>query len=89
MFTEIVEDGPADEQGMLVGDIITKINGIEVTTNEQLIDKVGDHREGEKITLTFERFEDGKYNEMTKELTLGKRPEGFTSEVPNEGIDNK
>lgn len=89
MFTEVVEDGPADEQGMLVGDIITKINGVEVTTNEQLIDKVGDYREGEKITLTFERFEDGKYNEMTKELTLGKRPEGFTSEVPDEGINNK
>lgn len=89
MFTEIVENGPADEQGMLEGDIITKINGKEVTTNEQLIDKVGDYREGEKITLTFERFEDGKYNEMTKELTLGKRPEGFTSEVPNEGINNR
>lgn len=84
MFTEIVEDGPAAEQGMLKGDIITKINDIEVTSNEQLIDKVGDYRAGEKITLTFERFEDGKYNEMKKELTLGKRPEGFSNQVTDD-----
>ena len=85
MLTEIVEKAPADKAGLMTGDIVTKVDGVEITSNEQFIEKVGDHRAGEKITLTFERFEDGKYNEMSLEVTLGERPEGFSNNV--EGND--
>ena len=81
MFAEITKDGPADKAGFLNGDIITKIDDIEITNNEQFVEKVGGYRAGEKVTLTFQRFEDGRYGEKKLEVTLGERPKDFSNEV--------
>ena len=83
MLTNVVEGAPADKAGLLNGDIVTKVDGIEMTSNEQLIEKVGDHRAGEKIVCTIQRYVEDKYEEMTIEVELGTRPEGFTNNVPN------
>ncbi len=87
LLREVNKDGPADKAGLLNGDIVTKIDGIEVKTNEQFIEKVGNYKAGDKVTLTIERFEDGRYGEMTVEVTLGERPEGFTNKVPENYLE--
>lgn len=82
MLTEIVEDGPADKAGLLDGDIVTKVDDIEISNNEQFIEKIGGRRAGDKVKITLQRFDEGMYREKTIELTLGKRPEGFSNKVP-------
>jgi len=45
---------PAAQMGILPGDIITKINGTEINSNEELIQLVTANR-GKQITLTYQR----------------------------------
>jgi Do/DeqQ family serine protease len=45
----------ADEAGMEIGDIITKIEEVEVNTVSALQEIVARHRPGERITVTYQR----------------------------------
>jgi hypothetical protein len=56
----------ADEAGIQVGDVITKIDGEAVTTVSGLAEYVSNKSVGDKVTLTYER--DGK--EGTAEVEL-------------------
>ena len=64
------EDGGAYKAGVLVGDIITKINGTEVKTASALVDEVANYKKGETITITLKRVTKGKYKEKELKATL-------------------
>ncbi len=66
----VVAGGPADDAGLQVGDVITKIDGVPATSSDQLVGLTLTKRAGDKVSLTFER--DG--TSMSTTLTLGEQP---------------
>ncbi|MDT0492947.1 S1C family serine protease [Streptomyces sp. NPDC012600] len=59
--------GAADEAGLRAGDIITKIDGSEVTTITSLSEALAGDKPGDKVTVTYTRGDDSR----TAEVTLG------------------
>ncbi len=76
-ITEIVEGGAAAASDLLPADIITEVNGISVTTTNQLAERVNSHRHGTTITLTVERLINGAYVTLSIPVTLTPKPEGL------------
>lgn len=66
----IVSGSPAAQAGLKDGDIITKVNDIDVDTQNTLASVVGRFRVGEEVTITFVR--DGK--QQTTQVTLAALP---------------
>lgn len=83
-ITDVTTDGAAAAAGLKKGDIVTKINGINVTTGPELQEQVTRYKPGDKITLTYMRS--GK--ESTVPLTL-KNKAGNTELVKTTGILDK
>jgi len=82
--TDVPADGAAAVGGIKKGDIITKVNGVAVTTGPELQEQVTRFKPGDKITLTYTRS--GKEN--TVPLIL-KNKAGNTSIVKTTGILEK
>lgn len=75
-FIYSVEEGSAaDEAGLVKGDIITKIDGVTISSRSELFDRMEYYRAGETITLTIQTTEGNStgYQEKEVTLTLGKR----------------
>src|SRR4030095_5706857 len=54
-------EGAAAAAGIKKGDVITKINGVAVTTGAEMVGQIATYRPGDKISVTYKR--DGKdYN---------------------------
>lgn len=83
-ITDVTTDGAAAAAGLKKGDIVTKINGVNVTTGPELQEQVTRYKPGDKITLTYMRG--GK--ESTVPLTL-KNKAGNTELVKTTGILDK
>jgi Do/DeqQ family serine protease len=81
---DVTTDGAAAAAGLKKGDIVTKINGVAVTTGPELQEQVTRYKPGDKITLTYTRA--GK--ESTVPLTL-KNKAGNTELVKTTGILDK
>lgn len=62
----IIDDSPAEEAGLEFGDIITHVDGEEVTDRNVLATLIGKHEVGEDITLTILR--DGDEQEVAATL---------------------
>lgn len=82
--TDVPSDGAAAAAGIKKGDVVTKINGKEVTTGPELQEQVTRYKPGDKISLTYLRG--GKEN--TVSLTL-KNKAGTTDIVKTTGILEK
>ena len=52
---EVLENGPADKANIMVGDIITAIDGVQTLTVEDLIDTLQKHEVGDEIEATVWR----------------------------------
>ncbi len=80
----VIRNSPADEAGLLVGDIITKINGKSVKDAQDLVDIVNDHNGGETISITYERQgrEFHTRADLT-ETTVFRRHETYRYTVPD------
>ncbi len=68
-LSQVDADGPADQAGLRVDDVITKIDDQPVDTAEELIVAIRIHRPGDKVTLTYQRGA----QQQTAEVTLGSR----------------
>ncbi len=69
---EVLPDTPAAEAGLQEGDLITAVDGEEVTPENSLVDLLGARQPGDEVTLTVER-EDEEPREVT--VTLAEHPE--------------
>lgn len=67
---EVIAGGSAEKAGIVNGDIITKVNGTEVTATTQLQEKISSYRAGTDVKLTIMRMVDGKYVEKEISVTL-------------------
>ncbi|HEY3723493.1 MAG TPA: PDZ domain-containing protein [Acidimicrobiia bacterium] len=62
----VVPASPAANGGLKVDDVITKIGGETVKTPRQLANRIGAHRPGDEVTLTYQR--EGKSDTATVRL---------------------
>lgn len=69
----ILDGSPAEEAGLQVGDIVTGVNGVTITTADQLVSAVTSYRYGTTIELRVQRFSNGQYNEISLNVTLAKK----------------
>lgn len=67
----VVEGSPAMIGNIQAGDVITKINGAEVKSVKQFYDALLQKSPGEAVHITVHRSVNGKYVEMTFEITVG------------------
>lgn len=67
---QVSKNGAADKAGILVGDIITAVNGIQITTKDGLSELVNSYRVGTKVKITLMRGTNGTYEEMEVTATL-------------------
>ena len=81
----ISPDGPAAHAGIKQGDIITKLNGEEVTTGAEMVGKIATFSPGDKIKVTFKR--DGKEN--TVPVTLSNNSTSISTSVIKSGVLDK
>lgn len=70
---EIVEGSPAEEAGILAGDVIVAFEGETIVEAFQLQSELRYYGPGSEITLTLMRPVNGTYQSMDVTLVLGKR----------------
>ena len=70
---EVIKDSPAEDAGLLKGDIIKKFDNVSVSTIADLRSKLDYYEAGEKVDVTFCRQEDGEYVDKTVTVTLTSR----------------
>lgn len=75
VVSAVSEDSAAKKAGIYVGDIITHVNGKQVTTSNQLVNEVTSYRYGTEIEITLQRVIDGAFVEYTLSVTLQQNPE--------------
>ncbi len=74
----MIEAGAASLAGVKSGDVILKFQNVEVTEVSQLLDLIGRHRPGDKVTLTIRR------NDSVLDLVVTLQNEiGGTRNMPN------
>lgn len=66
---EITENGPADEAGLQINDIITKVGDTDISSGDDLVDIIGEAAPGDILTLTI--YRNGQT--MTIDVTIGEK----------------
>lgn len=52
---DVIEKGAADKAGLKKGDVILKINGVDINSSSKLQEEVGKNKPGDKITISIRR----------------------------------
>ncbi|MCR5311749.1 MAG: PDZ domain-containing protein, partial [Lachnospiraceae bacterium] len=71
---KVTEGSAAEAAGIYFGDTITKFDGQTVTGFEGLRDIMSYYKAGDTVDVTLQRNVNGKFEEITVSVTLGKRP---------------
>lgn len=69
--TEVIEGSPAEDAGILAGDVITAVDDTTVETYDDITGQLDYYASGEKVTLTVMRADNGSYEEQKIDVTLG------------------
>lgn len=75
---QVVSGSPADSAGLAAGDVITKVDTTSITNPQELVQAIGGHKSGDKVTVTYTRSGDTK----TAVVTLGDRSDA-PSQAPS------
>ena len=73
MINSVTMESPADDAGLEAGDVITAINGEEISDIESFVKSVRDSEPGDEITLTV--YRDGEEESFEVEVVLVENPE--------------
>lgn len=73
LITDVQSGGPAEKAGLKKGDVITKIDGQDINTMEDVSSVLSNRTPGDKVKVTYVRGSDTQ----EVEIELGKRPERF------------
>jgi Do/DeqQ family serine protease len=77
--TEVSDNSGAGDAGIKVGDVITKIDNQEITSFADLSSSIGSKRQGDKVSVTYQR--NGKENTVTVTLKDQKGGTAFKSKA--------
>lgn len=64
LITEVVEDSPAEEAGLVAGDVITSIDNEKMYEYSDIQEVLGDYEPGDEVSISFIR------NKKSKEIKL-------------------
>lgn len=70
---QVMEGAAAEQAGIQKGDIITKFDGKDVTSMEELSYNMQYYAAGTTVDVVIERSSNGQYEEQTISVTLGKK----------------
>jgi S1-C subfamily serine protease len=74
IFVASVQEGsPAEDAGLEVHDVITKLDGEEIAGLEEFTQAIAAHAPGDKVTLTLARS--GQEDQLEITVTLGEHPD--------------
>lgn len=74
VYVAQVEQGSAAESaGLQKGDIITEFDGHQITSMENLKERLQYYEAGKKVTVKIQRADNGGYKEQSIEVTLGSK----------------
>lgn len=76
-INEVVEGSAAQKAGLKQGDIVTAVNGKEITSSTQLSEFITSLRVGAEVEVTFMRGTSSGYKERTLTVVLGSKPDEF------------
>ncbi len=79
-INSVLEGSPAEAANLYVGDIVTAINDITISTNTELVSAISSYRYGTTIELTVQRMVNGNYEELKLNVTLARKAD-FNTEV--------
>lgn len=70
---DVIEASPAEDAGLIQGDIITGMDGSKIETIDDLVNVLGYKKAGQEVNLIVQVKENGAYVEKTLVVTLGKK----------------
>ncbi len=73
LIQEVSEGSAAEKAGLKKNYIITKFDGLSVSSSEDLINKLSYYEAGEAVEITYEVLKDDEYVEKTTTVILGKK----------------
>lgn len=68
---EMTEGSAAEKAGIQTGDIIIAVNDVDITTKDQLREKVTSYRHGTVVAIKIMRYQGTGFKELTIDVTLG------------------
>lgn len=86
---EVLKGSPAESANIYAGNIITAIDGREVTTLEQLQEFLTYTKAGTTVSVTLQELKDGSYQEKNVEVTLGSKSDADASGEAENSIQNR
>ena len=78
---DVMEESAAEEAGIVKGDIITKVDGMAISSKDELLERMQYYKAGETIDVVLQSAQGSEYVERTVSVTLGERPEGARQQV--------
>jgi S1-C subfamily serine protease len=70
VVTEVVPGSPAENGGLVPGDVITKFGGTDITSADDVLTVVREHKPADQVAITYQRGD----RQLTGTITLGSRP---------------
>lgn len=86
---EVLKGSPAESADIYAGNIITAIDGREVTTLEQLQEFLTYTKAGTTVSITLQELKDGSYKEKNVEVTLGSKSASDMSRDAENNLQNR
>ena len=85
-FTSVTKGGPAEEAGLMKGDVLVSMDGKSIKTYDRLTERLQYYAPGETVEIVVLRADNGEYKEQTVTLTLGSK--AIVQELMEEQGDN-
>ena len=82
---EVGQGGAAEAAGIKAGDIITKFDGLSVSSKEALVSTLENYAAGETVEVVVERASEDGYKEITLQVTLAKQVMSDSSTQNSQG----
>ena len=73
-ITDVADNGGAKKAGLIKGDIIVAVNDNETLKSDAINSIILGKKKGEKVKVTFYRYENGEYVKKDVNVTLAERP---------------
>ncbi|MDY3765225.1 MAG: trypsin-like peptidase domain-containing protein [Lachnospiraceae bacterium] len=73
-ISSVIEGSAAEKAGLVRGDIITKMDGVTISSRDELLSRMQYYKAGETIDVVVQSAQGSEYIERTVTITLGEKP---------------